>query len=83
MVMVDHGLTKGVIFIPCNKTINALGAANLCLQHVYTRFGLPEKIISNRDPRFASHLYQELRRLLGVKLAMSTPYHPQMDGETE
>jgi RNase H-like domain found in reverse transcriptase/Reverse transcriptase (RNA-dependent DNA polymerase)/Integrase zinc binding domain len=83
MVMVDHGLTKGVIFIPCNKTIDALGAANLYLQHVYTRFGLPEKIISNRDPRFASHLYQELGRLLGVKLAMSTTYHPQTDGKTE
>jgi Chromo (CHRromatin Organisation MOdifier) domain len=47
------------------------------------RFGLPEKIISDRDLRFASHLYQELRRLLGVKLAMSTAYHPQTDGKTE
>ena len=36
MVMVDHGLTKGVIFIPCNKTINALGAADLYHHHVYT-----------------------------------------------
>jgi hypothetical protein len=72
MVVVDHGLTKGVIFIPCNKTIDALGSANLYLQHVYTRFGLPDKIISDRDPRFASKLYQELGKLLGVKLAMST-----------
>jgi Integrase zinc binding domain len=83
MVVVDHGLTKGVIFIPCNKTIDALGVANLYLQHVYTRFGLLEKIISDRDPRFASHLYQELGKLLGVKLAMSTIYHPQTDGETK
>jgi Chromo (CHRromatin Organisation MOdifier) domain len=83
MVMVDHGLTKGVIFIPCNKTINALGVANLYLQHVYMRFSLSEKIISNRDPRFTSHLYQELGKLLGVKLVMSTTYHPQTDGETK
>jgi hypothetical protein len=83
MVVVDHGLTKGVIFIPCNKTIDALGSANLYLQHVYTRFGLPDKIISDRDPRFASKLYQELGKLLGIKLAMSTAYHPQTDGETE
>ena len=83
MVMVDHGLMKGVIFIPCNKSIDALGAADLYLHHVYTRFGLPDKIISDRDPRFASHLYQELKKLLGIKLAMSTAYHPQTDGETE
>ena len=47
MVMVDHGLTKGVILIPCNKKINTLGSADLYLEHVYKRFGLPDKIISD------------------------------------
>jgi hypothetical protein len=83
MVVVDHGLTKGAIFFPCSKTITTLGAADLYLQHVYTRFGLPNKIISDRDPRFASRLFQELGKLLGIKLAMSTAYHPQTNGETE
>jgi hypothetical protein len=81
MVMVDHDLTKGAIFIPCSKMIMALGAADLYLQHVYTWFGLPDKIISDRDPRFASRLFQELGKLLVIKLAMSTAYHPQTDGE--
>ena len=35
MVMVDHGLTKGVILIPCNKTVDAMGAAILYLYYVY------------------------------------------------
>ena len=35
MVVVDHGLTKGVILIPCNKTIDAMGAATLYLNYVY------------------------------------------------
>jgi len=83
MVMVDHGSTKGVICIPCNKTINALGVATLLLDHVYKRFGLPDKIISDRDPCFASQLFQELGRLLRIKLAMSTAYHPQTDRQTE
>jgi transposase InsO family protein len=47
------------------------------------RFSLPDKIISDRDPHFVSNLFQELGKLLGVKLAMSTVYHPQTDGETE
>ena len=54
MVMVDHGLTKEAIFIPCNKRIDALTSADLYLEHVYKRFGLPDKIISDRDPRFVS-----------------------------
>ena len=35
MVVVDHGLTKGAIFIPCNKKIDALKSADLYLEHVY------------------------------------------------
>jgi len=83
MVVVDHGSTKGVIFIPCNKTIDALEAAMLLLDHIYKRFGLPDKIISNRDPHFTSQLFQELGRLLGIRLAMSMAYHPQTNGQTE
>ena len=29
MVVVDHGLSKGVILTPCNKTINAKGVGEL------------------------------------------------------
>jgi hypothetical protein len=54
MVVVDHGLTKGVILIPCNKTIDAIGAVTLYLDYVYRRFGLPDKLISDRDPRFSN-----------------------------
>ena len=32
LVMVDQGLTKGVILIPCDKTITAEGTAKLLLK---------------------------------------------------
>jgi hypothetical protein len=83
MVVVDHGLTKGVILIPCNKTVDAIGAATLYLDYVYKRFGLSDKLISDRDLRFGSQLFQELGQILGIKLAMSTMYHLQTNGETE
>jgi hypothetical protein len=35
MVVVDHGLTKEVIAIPCTKKIDAIGTANFILEHVY------------------------------------------------
>ncbi|KIK96900.1 hypothetical protein PAXRUDRAFT_98070, partial [Paxillus rubicundulus Ve08.2h10] len=40
MVMVDHGLTKGVILSPCSKTNDATGIADLFLKTIYTCFGL-------------------------------------------
>jgi hypothetical protein len=83
MVVVDQNATKGVIFIPTNKTVSVAKAACLYYEKVYMWFSLPDKIISDRDPCFASNLFQELGKCLGVKLAMSTTYHPQMDGETE
>lgn len=83
MVVVDHGLTKGVIFSPCNKTIDAIGTATLLYKDVYRRFGLPDKIISDRGPQFVSHVTRELGRLLKITLSPSTAYHPQTDGQTE
>jgi hypothetical protein len=83
LVVVDQGLSKGIILVPCNKTITSEGTAKLLLENLYKRFGLPDKIISDRGPQFASKAFLELLKLLGVKSALSTAYHPQTDGTTE
>src|SRR6516164_945641 len=83
LVVVDHGLTKGVVLIPCTKTFGALETADALLRNVYRRFGLPDILISDRGPQFASRTFKEMGRLLGIELRMSTAYHPQTDGQTE
>ena len=60
MVMVDHGLMKGVILTPCSKTLTEEGAGEILLNQLYRRFGLPDSIISDRDPRFTARAFQEL-----------------------
>ena len=50
LTVTDHNCTKVAIFIPCNEEINAEQTAALYLQRVVTNFGLPSKIISDRDP---------------------------------
>ena len=81
--MVDHGLSKGVILIPCNKDIDAKGVADLFFKHIFLRFGLHDHLISDHGPQFASTFAKELVRILGYDLKLSTAYHPQTDGETK
>ena len=83
LVVVDQGLTKGVILLPCAKTITSEQTAKLLLDNLYKRFGLPDKIISDRGPQFAAHAFRELLKQLGITSALTTAYHPQSDGATE
>ena len=68
MVMVDHGLTKGVILTPCQKTIDGAGIAQLFFDFVFKRFGLHNTLISDRGPQFASAFARELAHLLNYDI---------------
>ena len=83
LAVVNHGLTKGVILCPTKKTIDTSGIAFPFFSKVFKRFGLYDKIISDRGPQFTSTFTKELGKLLSYELALSTAYHPQTDGETE
>ena len=80
LVMVGQGLLKGVILIPCNKTLTSEETTWLLLENLYKQFGLPDKIILDRGPQFASKAFIELLKLLGIKSALSMACHPQTDG---
>ena len=83
MVVVNHGLTKGVIIIPCSKTIDVAEVGKLFFQNVFKWFGLHDTLISDRGPQFTSALARELAWLLKYDIRLSTAYHPQTDGQTE
>ena len=82
MVAVDS-LGKRAHFIETVTTITAAGAAELFLHHVWKLHGLPHRIISDRGSQFVAVFTQEPYRLLGIKIASSTAYHPQTDGQME
>ena len=47
MVMVNHGLSKGVILTPCTKTVNATEIAQLFFKYVFKWFRLHKKVMSD------------------------------------
>ena len=82
MVAIDS-VTKHAHFVSTVTTISAAGAAHLFLNHVWKHHGLPRRVVSNRGPQFVVEFTWELYQLLGIKLAATTAYHPQGDGQTE
>ena len=67
LMIVDHGCFRAAIFLPCSTTIIGPGIAQLYMNHVYWWFGLPTKIISDRDPHFTSHFGKALSQKLGIQ----------------
>ena len=82
MTVVDK-LTKFVILVPTLGTATAEQTAQLFMERVMPMSYIPEVIISDRDPKFTSTFWKTLFTSMGTKLAMSTAYHPQSDGQTE
>ena len=83
LTVVDHGCSKAAIFLPCHKTIDATGVAALYLARIFPFYGIPKRIISDRDPRFTAQFIQQLCTILGINQNLSMAYHPQMDGQSE
>jgi hypothetical protein len=48
-VVIDR-LIKQAISIPCHKEITAEGMARLFIRYVYSYFGPPDSIVSDRSP---------------------------------
>ena len=83
LTITDHDCSKGLIFIPCDEEILSKQTVALYAMHIFAQFGLPHKIISNHDLRFALKFSRELCRILGIQQNISTAYHPRMDGQSE
>src|SRR3954451_3191518 len=81
--MVVDKLSKTIKAIPTVTTVTTPEVADLFFHHIFRYFGLPSTIISDRDARFTGKFWHTLWAKLGTKLAMSTAFHPQTDGQIE
>jgi len=82
-VVVDR-FTKMAHFIPLpkeGKSASDLARTFACI--VWHHHGLPLDIVSDRNSRFTSAVWQEFLMLSSSRLRMSTAFHPQTDSQTE
>ena len=63
--------------------LTAMGMAQIYRDQVWSKHGLPRKIISDRGPQFSAQFMKDLNKLVGITGNLSSTYHPQTDGQTE
>jgi transposase InsO family protein len=80
--VVDH-FSKYCHFIALAHMYTAETVAQAFFADIVRLHGVPESIVSDRDSVFTSGFWNELMRLTGTKLYMSSAFHPQMGGQTE
>ena len=81
-IVVDR-LTKSTHFLIICEKFPPQKLAGLFMSHIVSLHGVPVLIVFDRDPRFTSRFWKRLMKELGVKLNLSTAFHPQTDGQSE
>ena len=82
MVVVDF-LSKYAHFCALQHPFIASTVAQIFMYQVFNIHGMPHSIVCDRHPTFTSNFWQELFKLQGTQLHLSTSYHPQTDGQTK
>ena len=82
MIMIDR-FSRRVWYEPCRQTITGRQAADVLFERVVRHQGLPNTIVSDRDPRFKSHIWKGLWKRCGTKLAMTVAYKALANGLAE
>ena len=83
IIIFTNRLGSDIQLVPSRTDISAEDLAYLFFDRWYCENGLPSEIISDRDKLFVSRFWKSLHKLTGVKLKLSSAYHPETDGASE
>jgi hypothetical protein len=85
MVVVDR-FSKRIWIIPtwdiANARLTALLTAGLCMKRIIYENGICIEIVSDRDSKFTSKMWQDFHAALGITLNLSSSRHQSTDGQT-
>ncbi|KAI2664186.1 Retrovirus-related Pol polyprotein [Labeo rohita] len=51
--------------------------SQILVREIFTRWGVPDYLLSDRGPQFVSSVFQELCKTWNIEHKMTTAYHPQ------
>ena len=75
LVIVDY-FTRWIEVFPMRAT-TSIEIAEVLVNQVFTRYGLPRYILSDNGPQFVSNLFDEFCRLMAIQRKFTANYHPQ------
>jgi hypothetical protein len=75
LVIVDY-FTRWVELFPL-RTTTADVIANVIINEVFCRYGMPTFILSDNGPQFIAELFAETCKVLGIQRKLTANYHPQ------
>lgn len=81
-VIVDR-LTIYGHFIALSSPLTSSSLAQVFIDVIYRLHGLPNYVVSDRDPLFTSTFWKELMEKQGIQQQLSSVNHPQTDRQTE
>ena len=81
MVVVDR-FSKRIWTIPTWDIANARLTAELFMKHIIYENGICIEIVSDRDSKFTSKMWQDFHAALGITLSLSSSRHQSTDGQT-
>ncbi|KAG5220626.1 retrotransposon nucleocapsid protein [Salix suchowensis] len=76
-------LTKFAILVPTFNSLDQVGFASHFITKIVNIYGLPTRIICDRDKRWTSSFWRSVAAYYGSHLVLSSAHHPQTDGQTE
>ncbi|MCO5573582.1 hypothetical protein L7F22_027354 [Adiantum nelumboides] len=77
------GFSKQAHFIPVRKKIKPEHMVKIFMQNIFKYHGMPQSIVSDRDPRMTSLFWKALFENMGTTLKFSSSFHPQTDEQSK
>jgi transposase InsO family protein len=75
LVVVDY-FTRWIELFPLHSTISTQ-IAEILMNEIFTRYGLPKFILSDNGPQFVSNIFRNFCETFGIEQKLTANYHPQ------
>jgi hypothetical protein len=75
--------SKYTHFVSLGHPYTTTTVAKAFFDNIVQLHDMPTSMVSDRDPVFTGHFWQELFKLFGTQLHFSSAFHPQSDGQSE